>query len=363
MMACIPLSANSPDGPISLIRADPLAVESMRARNREEKVFTAKCCGAPLSIRTAEGKVPHFVHLSTPANCEGGKRETPEHRRLKYLIAEKVMLGAEWDVETEVFEFDPDTQRVIWRADVLARRPKATVAFEVQLSNADFEHMSERQARYKRSDVRGLWFVRTKKGFPLTKELPVFTIESTEQGDWVQLSTRWDLPGIWNRTSGEGWMELPEFIEAALSKRLKWAPFLGKPETVLDADIGYFETGQCSGCGRTLAEPMAATACSAQEDEYPDYHWSDGLKGLHRRSNWLQPLVDGVWAAAAKEAAVSFHGAERICLRCRAPVARRKPDQRTTGTLSARLRLGDLPKPAFGTEEWKWLRRWVVVDW
>jgi len=83
----------------------------------------------------------------------------------------------------------------------------------------------------------------------------------------VRLSTRWDLPGISNRTSSEGWMELPEFIEAALSTRLKWAPFLGKPDTVLDAAIGDFETGQCSGCGRTLAEPIAATASSAQEDD------------------------------------------------------------------------------------------------
>ena len=158
-------------------------------------------------------------------------------------------------------------------------------------------------------------------------------------------------------------MELREFIEAALSKRLKWAPFLGKPDTVLDADIGYFEAGQCSGCGRTLAEPIAATACSAQEDDYPDYHWFDGLRGLRRRSNWLRPMVDGVWAAASKEADVAFVGADQTCRWCRAPVAACTPGERKTGTLYTRLRLGDLPKPAFGTEEWNWLRRRVVVDW
>jgi len=334
----------------------------MRARNRKEKLFTAKCCGAPVSIRTAEGKVPHFVHLATPTNCEGDKRETPEHRRLKHVIAKQAMHSAEWDVETEAFEFSSDTQRAIWRADVLARKPKGTVAFEVQLSNADFEHMRERQARYKRSSVRGLWFVRTKKGFPVSEELPIFTVESTEQGDWVQLSTRWDWPGIWNRTSGEGWMELSEFIEAALSKRLKWAPFLGKPGTPLDADIGYFETGRCAGCQRMLVEPVAATACSAEDDDYPDFHWFEGMSSRRRRTDWLKPLVNRVWAAAANETNVAFRGAD-ACRWCRTQVEPRRQAPWKTGTLSARILLGDLPKPAFGTEEWNWLRRWIVVDW
>lgn len=334
----------------------------MRARNRKEKLFTAKCCGAPVSIRTAEGKVHHFVHLSTPTNCDGDKRETPGHRRLKYVIAERAMRGAEWEVDTEAFEFDPVSKRALWRADVLAVGSKAAVAFEVQLSNADFEHMNERQERYKQSGVRGLWFVRTKKGFPSTKALPVFTVESTDHGDWVQLSTRWDWPGSWSRTNGEGWMELPEFVEAALSKRLKWAPFLDKPDTVLDADIDYFETVPCPGCKRMLVMPMAVTTCSAKETDYPDFLWFDGMRSRRRRTAWFDPLVRKVWAAAAKEADVAFRG-ERSCLWCRTPLPPRKQVPWKKGTLSARVRLGDLPKPAFGTEEWNWLRRWVVVDW
>lgn len=60
---------------------------------------------------------------------------------------------------------------------------------------------------------------------------------------------------------------------------------------------------------------------------------------------------------------MAFRGDDRTGRWCRAPVAPRKLGERKTGTLSARLRLGELQKPGFGTEEWNWLRRWVVVDW
>jgi len=53
---------------------------------------------------------------------------------------------------------------------------------------------------------------------------------------------------------------------------------------------------------------------------------------------------------------VAFRGDDRTGRWCRAPVAPRKLGERKTGTLSARLRLGELQKPGFGTEEWNWLR-------
>ena len=356
----MPFSANSPEGRITLLGVDPQSVEVMRVRNRKERCYTAKCCGAPLSIRVAEGKVAHFVHQVTPANCDGEKRETPEHRRLKQVIAEAVLRTWAWEVETEAREPDPDTGRTHWQADVLAFNARSRVAFEVQLSNSDYGLMRERQARYQASKVRGLWFVRTKKGFPLTKELPIFTVESSESGDWVQLSTRWDRPEVWSRTEGADWMELSEFIGAALDKRLKWAPYLNKPETELQAEVHYSNQGVCPGCGRTVVSPWTSAMYVAKEYGYPEYWWHDALSP-QRRTRWHGQVVKAVWAAAKKDAVVALASANGTCLWCNTLLDKTAQAPRGNGTLTAELRLGDFPPPAFGTVERDWLQRWYVM--
>ncbi len=83
----MPFSALSPDGPVTLLGVDPLTVERMRDRNCREKLYTAKCCGAPLVIRTVQGKIPHFVHATTPSFCEGDNHVSPEHLRLQAAVA------------------------------------------------------------------------------------------------------------------------------------------------------------------------------------------------------------------------------------------------------------------------------------
>ena len=235
----MPFSALSPDGPVSLLGADVTTVENMRRRNREEACFTAKCCGAPLVIRTAEGKLPHFVHKTVPVGCDGERGESPEHRRLKAVIAKEAESTYEWDVETEVVERNVEKKKVHWRADVLAVKRKAAVAFEVQLSQADYQDMRQRQARYKASGVRGLWFVKTKKGFPLTHELPVFPVETVKESDWVIMMTRWDPPDIWANACDGDRIDLTEFVRAALDGQLKWAPFENASDTWLHAYVGY----------------------------------------------------------------------------------------------------------------------------
>jgi hypothetical protein len=356
----MPFSANSPEGPVTLIGVTPESVESMRSRNRKEKVYKAKCCGAPLSIRIAEGKAPHFVHQVTPENCDVERRETPEHRRLKHLIAETAIRTYEFDVETEAREVDPVTGRALWQADVLVLMKRAAVAFEVQLSNADYEHMSERQARYKQSGVRGLWLVHTRKGFPQSKALPVFTLESTELGDWVDLETRWDFADTWRRTDEANWIELSDFIKAALNKQLKWAPFLNQPDTLLDADVGYEHIGTCNGCARTIVTADMSRLCVTSEVGYPDYLWTDGL-GHGYRTKWHSKVVSAVWQKVSVDVDITFRSAANTCCWCRAPIESDTNARRVVGNLSAQLRLGDLPKPTFGTVEWDWLRRWFVM--
>lgn len=355
----MPFSALSPEGPISLLGVDAATLENLRSRNRKEGCFTAKCCGSPVVIRTAEGKSPHFVHKVVPAGCDGDRGETPEHRRLKELIADCAERTYEWDVETEAV-FRGDDGSVVWRADVLATKSKASVAFEVQLSNADFEAMRQRQARYKESSVRGLWFVRTKKGFPAGHEVPIFPVESDNHGDWVVMETRWDSPDIWRNVSGDR-IDLKEFVEAALNGQLKWAPFETRPETVVNASIVYEHAGKCSGCGRMAVRHRSVRARVATEEGYPEFIFH-GSREHRRRSEWYMPIVNAVWGEVRAAVTKTLRSVEGTCCWCRAPLDLTKGSgEYKSGTLNAQLRLGDLPKAKFGTVERDWLRRWTVL--
>jgi competence protein CoiA len=74
-------------------------------------------------------------------------------------------LAAGWQAEAQAEQRRRDGT-FEWRADILAQRGRARIAFEVQLSNPDCTGMHERQLRYRASGVRGMWFVRTAKPFP-----------------------------------------------------------------------------------------------------------------------------------------------------------------------------------------------------
>ena len=340
--------------------ADITTVENMRRRNREEACFTAKCCGAPMVIRTAQGKLPHFAHKSVPVGCDGERGESPEHRRLKALIAKEAESTYEWDVETEAVERDAETQKVLWRADVLAAKRKAAVAFEVQLSQADFDDMRRRQGRYKASGVRGLWFVRTKKGFPLSHELPVFPVETVGDSDWVVMMTPWDPPDMWANANDGDRIELTEFVRAALAGQLKWAPFENAPDTWLHAYVGYDPGGVCPGCGRTVVKHRRVRARIAGQPTHPDFSFTSHL--YRRRSNWYMPLVTAVWDAVRSDADKTMRSIHGTCCWCSAPLEPIEAIQGLKATwLAANVQLKDLPKPKFGTVERDWLRRWAVL--
>ena len=179
----MPLSARSPEGTVSLVGMGQLTLENLKSRNRKEKLFTAKCCGAPVQIRTPAGKIAHPYHLSTTPGCQGSSGESQGHLALKARIAAAVM-KAGWEVEVEAEERSSDGA-LIWKADVLARRRNVTIAFEVELSNPDWTTMRELQIRYERSGVRGLWFVKTKKPVPVQRALPIFNLTSREKAAWL----------------------------------------------------------------------------------------------------------------------------------------------------------------------------------
>lgn len=359
----MPLSALSPNGPVSLVGMDVQTLENLRGQNRREKLFTAKCCGAPVQIRTAAGRIAHFVHLSTPASCEGERKETPEHLRLKQEVALAV-INTGWDHQPEAQEYD-QFGKVLWRADVLASEwnRKGRVAFEVQLSGADWNDMLDRQRRYQASGVRGLWFVRTRKGFPARKELPVFAIDSSDEGDWVQLSTRFDVDGIWEHTHGADQVSLRDFVYSALCGELKWAPFAAKPDTPIDVWVGYAKQGACKGCGRTLGRQNSVTAriAGSQADCYPQYKWHWRLPPAHR-TKWFGPITTQVWEDAKRSVDIALLGKDAACCWCGLKASGNTNMESSYGSLASSLTLGDLPKPAFGTIEWDWLHRWVVLS-
>lgn len=357
----MPFSALSPEGPVSLLGADAATVENLRSRNRREACFTAKCCGAPLVIRTAPGKAPHFVHKVVPRGCDGDRRESGEHQRLKELIANSAEKSDGWDVETEAVHRDSQTRQVLWRADVLASRPRAHVAFEIQLSNADYEVMRSRQRRYRECGVRGLWFVRTRKGFPVSRELPVFVVESGPGGDWVDLTTAWDRPFICALTAEAERMELAEFVRSALDGHLRWAPFEHAPGTWVHAWVDYAPGDACPGCGRTVAQPFCVRARIAGAGGYPEFQFAR-VGGFRRSSGWYQPLLDAVWKQAGGQAHLTLRNARDACCRCSAPLGSRSGRYGgKSASLSARVQLKDLPKPRFGSVEQAWLRRWAVL--
>lgn len=330
----------------------------MRARNRLEHCYSAKCCGAPVVIRTAAGKVPHFVHKFVPKGCDGDRRESPEHRRLKYAIASYIAETYEWEVETEAVQRDA-AGKVLWRADVLAWNGRATLAFEVQLSNADYEVMRARQRRYKESGVRGLWFVRTKKGFPLAHELPIFPIESESEDDFVRMDSRWDPEEIWLNSMGVGF-ELRGFVEAALRGQLKWSPFETKPETLVQGFIDYEHAGKCLGCSRPLVRYRGVRARIAGNDDFPEFIYR-GSREYGRRSAWFMPIVNAVWPRVRATSEVTLSSVNKNCAFCSGELLREESRYKF-GSMSAQFRLGDLPPAKFGTVERDWLRRWAVLD-
>ncbi|WP_156794523.1 hypothetical protein [Herbaspirillum seropedicae] len=313
-----------------------------------------------MQIRTAAGRVPHFYHLTTPEHCEGDKKETPEHQRLKCEVA-LAAIGAGWEVETEAAERNTDTGKVKWRADVLATRGKVRIAFEIQLSNADWHDMLARQKRYETSNVRALWLVKTKKGFPATKELPIFTVEGLGGKDWVFLSTRWDNRFTWHETSATNQVELPRFIHNALGGHLKWSPRLAAKEAQIETTATCVPVGGCEGCERTLIRALNVSAFFAADRSYPGYYWRPDVTSIST-SNWANALAEKIWHNESEGTDVAFLSPSGACMWC--GVVHTRKEKQLAGAkmkLTSQLLLGDLPPVSPGTVEWDWLHRWVLV--
>lgn len=356
----MPLSAISPNGPVSLVGMDQLTLENLKSRNRKEKLFTAKCCGAPVQIRTPAGKIAHFYHLSTAPGCQGSSGESQEHLALKARIAAAV-LQAGWEVEVEV---EAEERRadgtLVWKADVLARRRSAAVAFEVQLSNSDWTMMGERQARYKDSGVRGLWFVKTKKPFPVQHALPVFNLASREDSAWlVSLRHQQDWENEWSQTWGLS--NLTEFVSRALDGGLKWAPLAtAGPDADCDISVRMLSRGKCLTCGRDVGIAYTLEVALTGQPSFPVFNWHQGM--TTRRTHWLEPVLARLIERAADHPRMALIERKTNCCAACGASANRLGHGGHSGLLKVPGRLKDFPRPRYGTiEKWDWFNRWVLM--
>lgn len=192
------------------------------------------CCGQNGFLRVSSKGLKHFVHSKDGTPCDW-ESETPQHLKSKVEIA-KACKDSGWLAIPEYSEND-------WRADILATKGEARIAFEVQWSTQTEEDTNFRQKRYRDANVRGCWFFKTPPkqlrdqitANPLTiEELPLFKIKENEQKEIVVL----------NDAVTKG---LYQHVCDLLRGHIKYAPaYSALPEQILE--ISFFKTN-CWKCG------------------------------------------------------------------------------------------------------------------
>src|SRR5438067_761034 len=128
--------------------ADWAALREGAAAGRRRVVLP--CCRGRGHLRTSHRGTQHFYHR-TAAGCAWAF-ESAQHLRAKAEIA----LGCRNAGYAARTECAGDG----WRADVLAVRGAARVAFEVQWSEQGLAETEGRQRRHRRDGIRACWFFR-----------------------------------------------------------------------------------------------------------------------------------------------------------------------------------------------------------
>jgi hypothetical protein len=140
---------------------------ALRGRVRQKTAAVVlPCCEAGAFLRASKLGTKHFVHRRA-AGCAGGG-ETYQHLWAKAEVVH-ACVEAGWNVATEVAGDG-------WRADVLASRGTARVAFEVQWSAQADEDALARQTRYRDAGIRGCWLFRGDPPMPARRDLPMFAV-------------------------------------------------------------------------------------------------------------------------------------------------------------------------------------------
>lgn len=199
--------------------------DTLRKSNATLKDLRMPCCGAAVVLRTSKLGTRHFAHVRK-GPCTTAP-ETAEHLLAKLTIVEAIQ-RAGWEARPEQSGTTPAGEE--WRADVMAVKGKARIAFEVQWSRQSPEETRRRQERYAAAGVRGLWLFRH-TGFPSTKDTPGFCLLFNAETKNFRVGIRGT--GYWSPKSvtDSVWRQivaLPAFIEGTLTGRLQYAPAIGE---------------------------------------------------------------------------------------------------------------------------------------
>ena len=204
----MPLSARTQDG--ERVYAPLLSDQQWHELVREVRggalQLQTRCCGQPARPRVSTRGTRHFFHHRPSQPCSAPAGETPEHLRLKDLVA-RALAAHDLPVELEV-EGDG------WRADVLAAVRGKRVAFEIQLSAQDATTTLERMARHAAADVVSIWLMKRRPP-TLDAGLPCFPLRLGDEPAVV-------LPAAWLPASD--WPTLPvgAFLDALVDQRLAY---------------------------------------------------------------------------------------------------------------------------------------------
>ncbi|MBI3518668.1 MAG: hypothetical protein HY062_04835 [Bacteroidetes bacterium] len=190
------------------------------------------CCQQHGFLRTSSKGLKHFIHAKGQNSCDW-KPETPEHLKAKVEVVNACIENG-WKAIPEHSEND-------WRADVLAVKNDARIAFEIQWSSQTAATTQFRQDRYKESKVRGCWFFRTvpkeyrkwKDNYYAIKEIPFFKINKSDDDSMIVNFNKSELP-------------IGDFVSSLLNKQIKFCENY-RAETNQEIEIVFFETS-CWRC-------------------------------------------------------------------------------------------------------------------
>lgn len=161
----------------------PTEWEALKA-SRKERDMRMPCCGRGAIPKTSALGTQFFAHARR-GECESGQ-ETREHLLAKYLVARGAH-AAGWAVDVEHCGETPDGEA--WVADVFATKGRVKVALEVQWSPQSEQEARRRQERYRKSGVRGAWFLRPRRGYNPSflgilaeRATPSFVIQLADSG-------------------------------------------------------------------------------------------------------------------------------------------------------------------------------------
>jgi hypothetical protein len=177
-----------------------------------QKELQLPCCQNAGHLRTSKLGTNHFVH-NRKEECDW-KSETPEHLKAKNEIA-LACHEAGYEVTTEESGAE-------WRADVLASKGSARIAFQILWNRQTLEETQRRQDQYRRDGIRGCWFFKIppKEMKEPMKELPLFSISSDSTQTDVSFSVGMRISRYVDARQPSS--SLYEFVKALLNRKIKF---------------------------------------------------------------------------------------------------------------------------------------------